>query len=196
MFPKATPHKIAGSQEPRVMPQSARERQASSSILPRYSNDTARKISATRMSSSGRKNPENSVAYHSGKAAKVAPPAGMSHTSLPSHTGPIVLSMTRRSRSSRATGRRSMPTPKSKPSRTKYPVHRTAMSKNQTVDSSTLFAALSLYFLQSGQLVGEGHRCVIVGICSDIGDLGVRFEGPLLGVALHQHVPDHGEGAI
>ena len=32
------------------------------------------------------------VAYHAGKAAKVAPPATTSHTSLPSHTGPIVRS--------------------------------------------------------------------------------------------------------
>ena len=31
------------------------------------------------------------MAYHSGKAAKVAPPATSSQTSLPSQTGPIVL---------------------------------------------------------------------------------------------------------
>ena len=37
------------------------------------------------------------VAYHSGKAAKVAPPATSSHTSLPSQTGPMVLITTRRS---------------------------------------------------------------------------------------------------
>ena len=34
--------------------------------------------------------PENMVAYHSGNAAKVAPPAVSSHTSLPSQCGPIV----------------------------------------------------------------------------------------------------------
>src|SRR5660398_161234 len=31
------------------------------------------------------------VAYHSGKSAKVAPPAVSSHTSLPSQTGPMLL---------------------------------------------------------------------------------------------------------
>ena len=64
------------------------------------------------------------MAYHSGNAANVAPPAVSSHTSLPSQTGPIVLIMTRRSRSLAARSPRdsrpsSMPTPKSNPSSTR-----------------------------------------------------------------------------
>ena len=59
------------------------------------------------------------MAYHSGNAAKVAPPATSSQTSLPSQTGPMVLIATLRSVSVRPTQGRSMPTPKSKPSRTK-----------------------------------------------------------------------------
>ena len=61
--------------------------------------------------------PENMVAYHSGNAAKVAPPAVSSHTSLPSQCGPIVRTVWVRSRSPLATRGRSIPTPKSKPSR-------------------------------------------------------------------------------
>ena len=59
------------------------------------------------------------MAYHSGNAAKVAPPAVISHTSLPSQTGPIVLMITRRSVSVRPRTGSSTPTPKSKPSRKK-----------------------------------------------------------------------------
>ena len=59
------------------------------------------------------------MAYHIGKAANIAPAAVISHTSLPSHTGPIVLIITPRSRSSRPSTRSSTPTPKSKPSSTK-----------------------------------------------------------------------------
>jgi len=76
------------------------------------------------------------VAYHSGKAAKVAPPAVSSHTSLPSQTGPMLLISTRRWVSERPRIGSSIPTPKSKPSRTRYPVQSTAMRRNQTVDSS------------------------------------------------------------
>ena len=66
-----------------------------------------------------------------GNAANVAPPAVSSHTSLPSHIGPIVWITARRSFWSCATVRMSMPTPKSKPSSTKNPIHRTAMRMNQ-----------------------------------------------------------------
>src|SRR3954447_25599378 len=48
---------------------------------------------------------------------KSTPPAAMSQTSLPSQTGPIAARTVRRSSSVRATSRRTMPTPKSKPSR-------------------------------------------------------------------------------
>ena len=61
----------------------------------------------------------NIVPYHVGKAANVAPPAMTSQTSLPSQTGPIVSSIAPRSRSSRGRKGSSIPTPKSKPSRTK-----------------------------------------------------------------------------
>ena len=71
------------------------------------------------------------VAYQPGKAANIAAPATMSQTSLPSHSGPIVLMAARRSASSVPTTSCSMPTPKSKPSRTKKPVHKTAMTMNQ-----------------------------------------------------------------
>src|SRR5699024_4034424 len=82
------------------------------------------------------------VAYQCGNAANIAPPAVMSQTSLPSHTGPMVESMTRlrvrppRPPLSRPSTGNSAPTPKSNPSRTKYPDHNTAMRTNQTVDNS------------------------------------------------------------
>ncbi|CAM5638113.1 hypothetical protein SCALM49S_04734 [Streptomyces californicus] len=59
------------------------------------------------------------MAYHSGKAAKVAPPALSSQTSLPSQTGPIVLIRTRFSLRSRASSLVRTPMPKSNPSRKK-----------------------------------------------------------------------------
>ena len=49
------------------------------------------------------------AAYQAGKAAKVAPPAVSSQTSLPSQTGPIVLIMTRLSMSSPAEERQQDP---------------------------------------------------------------------------------------
>ncbi len=59
------------------------------------------------------------VAYHSGNAANVAPPATSSQTSLPSQTGPIVSSIVPFSSALRPRNGSSMPTPKSKPSSTK-----------------------------------------------------------------------------
>ena len=59
------------------------------------------------------------LAYQTGKAAKVAPAATISHTSLPSHQGPMAFRASRRSMSSRPMARVSIPTPKSKPSSTK-----------------------------------------------------------------------------
>src|SRR5262245_33795291 len=75
--------------------------------------------------------PENMVAYQPGNAANIAAPATISQTSLPSHSGPIVLMAARRSASLRPTTLCSMPTPKSNPSRTKKPVHKIAMTMNQ-----------------------------------------------------------------
>ena len=76
------------------------------------------------------------MAYQPGKAAKIPPAAVSSHTSLPSQVGPMVLTMTRRSLSSRPSTGRSMATPKSKPSRKKKPIHKTAISRNQTTLSA------------------------------------------------------------
>ncbi len=70
------------------------------------------------------------VAYQPGKAAKITAPATMSHTSFPSHTGPIVLTITRRSRSFRPMNECSMPTPKSNPSSTKKPAQKMATMTN------------------------------------------------------------------
>src|SRR5712692_8568059 len=75
------------------------------------------------------------VAYQPGKAANIAAPAVISHTSLPSHSGPIVLIAVRRPGSSPPTTPCTIPTPKSKPSSTKKPVHRTAISRNQNSTS-------------------------------------------------------------
>src|SRR5215218_9067260 len=60
-----------------------------------------------------------------------------SQTSLPSHTGPTVSSIVRRSSSSRATNGSSMPTPKSNPSSTKYVAQKTPIRQNQKTSSVT-----------------------------------------------------------
>ncbi len=73
------------------------------------------------------------MAYQLGKAAKMAAAPTISHTSLPSQTGPIVLIASRRSRSVRPTNRWSAPTPKSNPSSTKKPVQKTATTMNQKI---------------------------------------------------------------
>ena len=49
-----------------------------------------------RIASSGRYSAENTVAYQPGNAANIAAPAVISQTSLPSQTGPMVLSTARR----------------------------------------------------------------------------------------------------
>ena len=110
-------------------------RQRGASDLPRYSNATPRAISAIRISSIARYKPEKSVAYQAGKAANIAAPATISHTSLPSQNGPMALIATRRSSSSRPTTVCSMPTPKSNPSSTKKPVQKNATTTNHTISS-------------------------------------------------------------
>ena len=95
-----------------------------------------------RMASSGRYSVENTVAYQPGKAANMAAPPTISQTSLPSQTGPMVLSAVRRSGSAspiptRANGSINMPTPKSKPSRMKKPRNSTPMMPNHTSCSPT-----------------------------------------------------------
>ena len=64
-------------------------------MRPRNSNETPRAISATSSSTSGRYIAENQVAYQPGKAAKIPAAPTISHTSLPSQNGPIVLIATR-----------------------------------------------------------------------------------------------------
>ena len=64
------------------------------------------------------KKPLNDDAYNSGKAKNIVPPAASSHTSLPSHTGPMARSAWLRSVSVFATSRYTTPTPISKPSST------------------------------------------------------------------------------
>ncbi len=71
------------------------------------------------------------MAYQAGKAANMAAPATISQTSLPSQTGPMVFTATRRSRSLRPTNECNIPTPKSKPSRMKNPIQKTATMTNQ-----------------------------------------------------------------
>ncbi len=65
--------------------------------------------------------------------------ATTNHTSLPSQTGAIDLSSAPLSSSVRGTNGRSIPTPKSNPSSTKYPAQRTAMRTNQRVSRSTQY---------------------------------------------------------
>jgi hypothetical protein len=54
MLPNATPQRIAGSSEPTKIARSNRWRQRGSGRVPRYSNDTPRRINATRMTRSAR----------------------------------------------------------------------------------------------------------------------------------------------
>src|SRR3954468_11220521 len=72
------------------------------------------------------------VAYQPGKAANIPAAATTSQTSLPSHSGPIESTASWRSSSECPTKVCSIPTPKSKPSSTKNPVHSNATRTNQT----------------------------------------------------------------
>src|SRR5690606_32953316 len=122
-------------------------------------------------------------------------PAVSSHTSLPSHTGPMVLIITRRSVSSRPSTGTSIPTPKSNPSSTRYPVQSTAMRTNQTSDSSTVDPSQSTI----SSSVRERQRPVALARRRGAGlgagvDLAVRHAGR--GVALHEAEPDDGEHAV
>ena len=64
-------------------------------------------------------------------------PATISHTSLPSQYGPMLLMATRRSRSVLPTTPCSTPTPRSKPSRMKKPVQKKAMMMYQVICNPT-----------------------------------------------------------
>ncbi len=71
------------------------------------------------------------MAYQAGNAANMAAAATISQTSLPSHSGPMVLMAARLLGSSRPTTPCRMPTPKSKPSSTKKPIHKMVIRMNQ-----------------------------------------------------------------
>ncbi len=71
------------------------------------------------------------MAYQVGNAANVPATATISQTSLPSQNGPMDSIAALRPSSSRPTTRCSMPTPKSKPSRTRKPVQSTTRTMNQ-----------------------------------------------------------------
>src|SRR5699024_1478914 len=71
------------------------------------------------------------VAYQCGNAANIAPPAVINQTSLASQNGPIVLIYTRFSVSSFPKKRETIPTPKSKPSKTKKPTNNIVINMNQ-----------------------------------------------------------------
>src|SRR4051794_3284204 len=117
---------------PRVVSRLQVPRHRGDSRLSRYSKETPRTMSAASSRTSGRYKLENSVAYQPGKAANIAAAATTSQTSLPSHRGPIESTASWRSSSDRPTAVCSMPTPKSKPSSTKNPVHSSATRTNQT----------------------------------------------------------------
>src|SRR5271169_177833 len=120
------------------------------------------------------------VAYQPGNAANMPAAATISQTSLPSHSGPIVLMAARRPASSVPITPCSMPTPKSKPSRTKNPVHKIAMMMYQN----------GMRLLIVTPLVQDGrHRRVRVG-------LGARGWQLLAGVLQHQDQVDGAERAV
>ena len=197
----ATPHNTAGSQDPAAIPKSAQPRHFVSLILPRHSIDTARRIMPNRIASSGRYSVENTVAYHPGNAANIAAPPTISQTSLPSQTGPMVLSTVRRriSRSPmpmRANGSINMPTPKSKPSRMKKPRNSMPMMPNHNSCSPT-GQLLSSPCGGSQALVRKRKRrhLVIAGRARRC-RFRVVFLWPFDDVALEQPEPDDGQHRV
>src|ERR1700749_3461181 len=119
------------------------------------------------------------VAYQPGNPPTMPAPARISQTSLPPHSGPIVLMAARRPASSPPTRACSMPTPKSKPSRMKNPVHKIAMTMYQNG------TRLIVTFLVQD---GRGRR---VGV-----GLGARGREFLAGVPQHQQEVDGGQRAV
>src|ERR1039457_3579917 len=124
------------------------------------------------------------VAYQPGNAANMAAPATISQTSLPSHSGPMVLMAARRPASSRPTTLASMPTPKSKPSRTKKPVHKTAMMMNQ--NGMRLFIVTSVLGGGAGRVhirLGAGGRELLPRVLQH----QHQVDGRQRGVQQHEH---------
>ena len=130
---KMNPHIRGGVQDPTKIARSDHFCQRGSSTFLRHSRPTTRIIKDTSTRNNGRYIPENIVAYHSGNAANSAPPATISHTSLPSQTGPMVRMIVFLAAESLPMNGAKIPTPKSKPSRRKYPANKNAMRTNQKV---------------------------------------------------------------
>src|SRR5690606_37060217 len=134
-LPIATPNtRLATTPEKHSSPSQVARQRASGSLL-RYLKPTGRTISATSSSSIARYSPENEAAYSNGHAANTAPPPVISHTWLPSQTGPTTFSATRRSSSVFATTGNSAATPRSKPSMIAKPTSSTPSSSHQITRS-------------------------------------------------------------
>src|SRR4051794_7492658 len=96
----------------------------------------------------------------------------------------MVLIRTRRSVSLRPSTGSSMPTPKSKPSSTRYPVHSTPSRMNQKVVSSTMDPQFSIPV----RSVGEAERGVV-----GFGLFRARVRNAFARIPFHQAEPDDGE---
>src|SRR5215471_7534942 len=176
--PRAMPMISGASTLLTVSSQSQVRRQCGLSRLPRYSNDRPRAMSAASSRTKARLKAENMVAYQPGNAANMAAPATISQTSLPSHSGPIVLIAALRSASFLPTALCSMPTPKSNPSRMKNPVHSTAMRMNQ---NGTRLMVTSI--------LDGGHGLIRLGA-------GARGRKRLFRVLEHQQQLDRGDHGV
>src|SRR3954449_3031374 len=129
--PKATPTSSGARRLPAISAALHLRRHSGLSRLPRSTIATPRRMRATSSRMRARYMAENMVAYQPGKAANMPAAATISHTSLPSHTGPMVPSAVCLPASSPPRTPCSIPTPKSKPSRTRKPIHRAAIRTNQ-----------------------------------------------------------------
>ena len=131
--------------------------------MPRSTIATPRRMSATSRRIMARYMAENMVAYQPGKAANMPAPATISQTSLPSHTGLMVASAVCLPASSPPRTPCSIPTPKSKPSRTRKPIHRAATRTNQ---NSARVIATSIGELENLGALRRFLRCLlgIVGL--------------------------------
>src|SRR3954451_12885538 len=132
------------------------------------------------------------VAYQPGKAANMAAPATTSHTSLPSHSGPMVSTAASLPGSSPPTGPCRMPTPKSKPSRTKKPAQSTVITMNQNSASVTCVPSRQMALC----LVAEHRGLLLGGLLRRRRLLVGRRPQRLARVAQHQHHVHHREPAV
>src|SRR3954462_12919798 len=111
----------------------------------------------------------------------MAATATTSHTSLPSHSGPIVFITALRPASSLLMTPWTAPTPRSKPSSTKNPVHSTAMRMNHRV--GRVMGRLGSFSVGQG---GGDARPVRRGLLLRRGQLSAR-------VPRHQQPGDQGQ---